>query len=93
LPFGTECGGKYCQYIGKFLIRWSGDIENYCNILPIFPPHSVPKGKGIFLLAIIILPLWALVPGYDQYIDQLLTISILVPSGNPKGNYCNNCNN
>jgi hypothetical protein len=22
-----------------------------------------------------------------------LTISILVPSGNPKGNYCNNCNN
>jgi hypothetical protein len=52
LPFGTECGGKYCQYIGNFMMKWSGDIENYCNILPIFPPHSVPKGKGIILLAI-----------------------------------------
>jgi hypothetical protein len=24
---------KPWQYIGKFMIRWSGDIENYCNIL------------------------------------------------------------
>jgi hypothetical protein len=31
LPFGTECGGKYCQYIGKLMIGWSGDIENYCK--------------------------------------------------------------
>jgi hypothetical protein len=31
-------------------------IGNYCNILPIFPPHSVPKGKGIFLLAIFYCP-------------------------------------
>jgi hypothetical protein len=38
------------------MIMWSGDIENYCNILPIFPPHSVPKGKGIFLLAIFYCP-------------------------------------
>jgi hypothetical protein len=32
--------------IGKLMIRWSGDIEFYYNILPIFPQHSLPKGKG-----------------------------------------------
>jgi hypothetical protein len=50
LPFGTECGGKYCQYIGKLMIRWSGDIENYCNILP--PQGNIStalcaKGQGL----------------------------------------------
>jgi hypothetical protein len=31
---------------------------------------------------------FSLPPVENQYIDKLLIINILVPSGNPKGNYC-----
>jgi hypothetical protein len=40
------------QYIGKLMIKWSGDIENYCNILSILPWYGLKYSldKRVFLI-------------------------------------------
>jgi hypothetical protein len=48
------------------MIKWSGDIENYCNILPIFPPQGNNFIGNILL------------PGYEAHKGQQIFLAVRI---------------
>jgi hypothetical protein len=64
------------------MISWSGDIENYCNILPIFPPQGLRPEKlslavvfsGNIFIGNILLPRRANVPLWDTGQGSVINI-------------------